>query len=67
MDEDKLNISVRRFLKKVGISSQRNIEDKVREKIKTGELKDTDKIRISANISSNEIDLNETIKDEIEI
>ena len=36
MDEEKLNISTRKFLKKVGISSQRNIEEKVREKLKSG-------------------------------
>ena len=31
MNEEKLNISVRKFLKNVGITSQRKIEEKVRE------------------------------------
>ena len=34
MNEEKLNLSVRKFLKNVGITSQRKIEDKVREKNK---------------------------------
>ena len=34
MDEEKLNISIRKFLKNVGITSQRNIENKRINKIK---------------------------------
>ena len=30
MDEEKLNISIRKFLKNVGITSQRKIEEKAR-------------------------------------
>ncbi len=67
MDDEKLNISVRRYLKKVGISSQRSIEETVREKIKSGELKSSQKIKITAKISSNEIGLDENIDGEIEI
>jgi hypothetical protein len=36
MDEDTFNMSVRKFLKDVGITSQRVIEDAVRETVKTG-------------------------------
>ena len=32
MDEDNLNIEIRKFLKKVGISSQREIENYIRKK-----------------------------------
>jgi hypothetical protein len=39
MNEDVLNTSVRRFLKKVGITSQREIEKAVREAIASGRLK----------------------------
>ena len=30
MNEEKLNISIRKFLKNVGITSQRKIEEKIR-------------------------------------
>ena len=33
MDEDNLNIEIRKFLKKVGITSQREIENYIRKKI----------------------------------
>lgn len=39
MNEDILNVSVRKFLKKVGITSQREIEQAVRAAIATGRLK----------------------------
>ena len=39
MDEDKFNISVRKFLKVVGITAQREIEKAVREALNAGRLK----------------------------
>ncbi len=39
MNEDTLNVSVRKFLKKVGITSQREIEQAVRTAIASGRLK----------------------------
>jgi len=67
MDEEKLNISLRRFLKNVGISSQRLIEAKVRDSIKSGKISSPQRLKISARISSDDIDLSEIIDGEIEI
>jgi hypothetical protein len=39
MNEDALNVSVRKFLKKVGITSQREIEQAVRAAVSGGKLK----------------------------
>ncbi len=39
MNEDILNVSVRKFLKKVGITSQREIEGAVRAAVAAGRLK----------------------------
>ena len=39
MNEDVLNVSVRKFLKKVGITSQREIEQAIRTAIAGGRLK----------------------------
>jgi Family of unknown function (DUF6494) len=38
MNEDEFNVSVRRFLKKVGITSQREIEKAVRAALANGRL-----------------------------
>jgi tRNA(Ser,Leu) C12 N-acetylase TAN1 len=39
MDEDRLNMEVRKFLKAVGVTSQREIEAAVREAVSTGKIK----------------------------
>jgi Family of unknown function (DUF6494) len=39
MDEEAFNLSVRRFLKKLGVTSQREIELAVREQLDAGSLK----------------------------
>ncbi len=39
MDEESLNMSVRKFLKRVGVTSQREIETAVREAVAEGRLK----------------------------
>ena len=63
MNEEKLNISIRKFLKSVGITSQRKIEEKIR--VNSSNL--SKKIKISANLVSEELDLNEKIEGEIDI
>ncbi len=67
MNEEKLNISIRKFLKNVGISSQRNIEEQIREKVKSGIINNSKKIKIEAKITSNELGLDKTINGEIEL
>ena len=63
MNEEKINISIRKFLKNVGITSQRKIEEKIR----ANQPKNSKKIKISAKLISEELDLNEKIEGEIEI
>ena len=63
MNEEKINISIRKFLKNVWITSQRKIEEKIR----TNQPKNSKKIKISAKLISEELDLNEKIEGEIEI
>jgi hypothetical protein len=38
MDEDRFNISIRKFLKEVGVTSQRAIEKAVRDALQAGAL-----------------------------
>ena len=67
MNEEKLNISVRKFLKNVGITSQRKIEEKVREQNEQGSLTQSKKIKISAKLYSKDLNLDEEVNGEIEI
>jgi len=50
MDEDELNMSIRKFLKKVGISSQREIENAVRSGLASGALSDNTTLKVSVTL-----------------
>ncbi|MDC6447627.1 DUF6494 family protein [Alphaproteobacteria bacterium] len=67
MDEDSLNIEIRKFLKKVGITSQREIENYIRKKFSESSLEESQSIEISMNLSSEDGKLSHLIKDKIVI
>jgi len=67
MNEDKLNIEIRKFLKKVGITSQREIEKYVRKKFSKVDIKNSQSIEIKMELTSNDGDLFHTIKEKIDI
>ena len=51
MDEEAFNMSVRKFLKKLGVTAQREIEIAVREQLDAGELKGDETLDAEATIS----------------
>ena len=65
MNEEKFNIEMRKFLKKVGITSQRLIEQAVRDAIAEGKLKGSEKIEVSATLDIASLGLSEPIKGSI--
>ncbi len=67
MDEDNLNLEIRKFLKQVGISSQREIENYIRKKFSEGSIKIGESVQVSMNLSSEDEELNHSIKEEIKI
>jgi len=68
MNEDNLNMEIRKFLKKVGITSQRIIENHIYEANKNGTVKTGDEIELNMTLSiknfqsSNRIDGKITIE-----
>ena len=65
MNEDQFNIEVRKFLKEVGITSQREIERGVRKALASGQLEGNEKLKISARIEIERIGLDHRVKGEI--
>ena len=51
MNEDNLNMEIRKFLKKVGISSQRVIENKFYESYENGLIKKGDEVELEMTLS----------------
>jgi len=67
MDEDNLNIEIRKFLKKVGITSQREIENYIRKKFTEGNIKEGDSVEVSMNLSSSDGELSHSINESLKI
>ncbi len=67
MDEDVFNMSLRKFLKKVGVTSQREIEKAVRAAIDQGRLKGHETLEAKVTITIGDVRLAETIDGRIEL
>tara|TARA_B100001758_G_C18230345_1_gene514997 strand:- start:582 stop:788 length:207 start_codon:yes stop_codon:yes gene_type:complete len=67
MNEDNLNMEIRKFLKKVGISSQRLIENGIYKANNEGLIKSGDEIDIEMNLSIKTIKLENIISGKIKI
>jgi hypothetical protein len=65
MNEDTLNLEIRKFLKRVGITSQREIEKAVRQRIEAGNLKGNERLPIKMILEVGELELCHTIDGEI--
>ena len=62
MDEDRFNIELRKFLKQVGVTSQREIEKAVREGGASPRV-----IRVKMVLTSDDVPLNHVVEDTIEL
>jgi hypothetical protein len=60
-------MSVRKFLKVVGVTSQREIETAVREALKSGRLRGDEKLSAKVTLTIEIIGLRHEIQDEIEL
>jgi hypothetical protein len=58
-------ISYRKFLKNLGVTTHKELEDVINKKIENGELKKNTKLNITAHIKIDELDLNHTINSTI--
>ena len=67
MNEDVLNGSIRKFLKVVGVTSQREIEKAVRAAVAEGRLKGNEKLAAKMTLTLNGVDLTHTVDDTIEL
>jgi hypothetical protein len=67
MNEDIFNTSLRKFLKKVGVTSQREIEKAVRDAIEAGRLKGDEKLPVKMVLTLDGAGLSHEVTDEIEL
>jgi Family of unknown function (DUF6494) len=67
MNEDVFNASIRKFLKTLGVSAQREIEKAVRRALSEGRLKGDEKFPATATVTIGKIGLTHEVKGEIEL
>lgn len=67
MDEDDFNMSLRKFLKKVGVTSQREIEQAVRAAHESGSLSGQSRIQAKVTLKIEAVGLSQDIDGEINI
>jgi hypothetical protein len=65
VDEETLNVEIRKFLKRVGITSQREIELAVRTALQTGRIKGDELLRAEMVLTIPALDLLHRIDGEI--
>ena len=67
MDDEQLNMNIRKYLKKVGVNSQREIESAVRDALANGRINGDEALAVSVTLSVKEIDLSVDIDGEINL
>jgi len=67
MDEDQFNTSLRKFLKQVGVTSQREIEKAVRDAIAAGQIKGYEKLTAKMVLTIDSVGLVHEVNDTIEL
>jgi len=67
MNEDKLNMEIRKFLKKVGISSQREIEHAVHNAVGDGTLTGFENLAVKMTLELPDLDINHELNGSINL
>ena len=67
MDEDAFNMSIRKFLKKVGVTSQREIEQAVRDAVESGALSGSETLKAKVALTIDGVNLDVVIDGDIDL
>ncbi|MEE8507528.1 MAG: DUF6494 family protein [Myxococcota bacterium] len=65
MNEETFNIEVRKFLKQIGVTSQREIESAVRGAVEAGRLRGDEKLKTSVRVQIEGIGLDHRVEGKI--
>ncbi len=67
MNEETFNISLRKFLKVVGVTSQREVEQAVRGAIESGKLKGSETLQAKIVLTIDAVGLKHEVEEEIKL
>jgi hypothetical protein len=67
MNEENFNMSIRKYLKTVGVTAQREIEKSVRQALADGKLKDVERLKVETRLTVPGVALDIDINGEVDI
>lgn len=67
MNEEVFNMELRKFLKKVGVTSQREIEQAVRDGLENGKLSSGDTVKVKMVLTIEDLDVTHDVDGEISL
>jgi hypothetical protein len=67
MNEDVFNTAIRKFLKEVGVTSQREIEKAVRDGVASGKLKGSETLPVKVTLTLGQTGLTHVVDGEIKL
>jgi hypothetical protein len=67
MNEDVFNTAIRKFLKEVGVTSQREIEKTVRDAVASGKLKGSETLPVKMTLTLGQTGLTHVVDGEIKL
>jgi hypothetical protein len=67
LNEDKLNLQIRKFLKLVGITSQREIEKAVRDAVEKGDMAADGRVAATVTLEIPELGLRHVIEQNVDL
>jgi hypothetical protein len=67
MNEDIFNLQVRKFLKNVGVTSQREIEGAIRAALNSGKINEKSIIKVNTKLTIDQLNLTKDINGTIEL
>ena len=65
MNPDVLNMEIRKFLKRVGVTSQREIEKAIEAALNDGKIEGNEKLNVAMTLQIEKLDITHVINDEI--
>lgn len=67
MNEEVFNLSIRKFLKRVGITAQRSIEETIRDSLSQGRLRGDEKLPVKVVLTVDQTALSVVVDGDIEL
>ncbi|MDQ2694685.1 MAG: DUF6494 family protein [Pseudomonadota bacterium] len=67
MNEDTFNMSLRKFLKQVGVTSQREVERAVQEALASGRLQGNERLQAVMTLTIGQLQFTHTVEDDIRL